>query len=144
MPIEVRCNAGHTLKVADTWAGRTGRCPVCKALVQVPAPARTPAVEGPRSGSTELAEIKDQGLGGEVSGSKFEVSSSTYEVQGPRSKDQGHGSDVSRPTLQVAAPKPPALPPPLPVIKAGLGGEVLNATGLGVQAPLIRAAVDDV
>jgi hypothetical protein len=36
MSIQLICPSGHTLTVADAWAGRAGRCPVCKAVVQVP------------------------------------------------------------------------------------------------------------
>ena len=38
MSIKVVCPNGHTLKVKDGLAGRTGRCPVCKARVKVPQP----------------------------------------------------------------------------------------------------------
>jgi hypothetical protein len=38
MPIVVVCPNGHSLKVKSSLAGRTGRCPVCKALVKVPNP----------------------------------------------------------------------------------------------------------
>lgn len=47
MSIQLTCPTGHTLTVADAWAGRTGRCPVCKAVVQVPAlpsPPSTPTL----------------------------------------------------------------------------------------------------
>jgi hypothetical protein len=38
MSIEVRCPSGHKLKVKDSMAGVTGRCPICKAVVIVPIP----------------------------------------------------------------------------------------------------------
>lgn len=38
MSIEVKCPNGHQLKVKDSMAGVTGRCPLCKAVVQVPKP----------------------------------------------------------------------------------------------------------
>jgi hypothetical protein len=38
MSIEVTCPNGHRLKVKDSMAGVTGRCPVCKGVVQVPKP----------------------------------------------------------------------------------------------------------
>jgi hypothetical protein len=38
MSIEVKCPNGHKLKVKDSMAGVTGRCPVCKSLVHVPKP----------------------------------------------------------------------------------------------------------
>jgi len=36
MAIHVVCPNGHTLKVKDDCAGKTGLCPVCKARVKVP------------------------------------------------------------------------------------------------------------
>jgi len=36
MAIEFKCPNGHKLKVKDASAGKTGRCPVCSALVRVP------------------------------------------------------------------------------------------------------------
>ena len=38
MGIHVRCPQGHVLQVSDGLAGKVGRCPVCKSLVQVPVP----------------------------------------------------------------------------------------------------------
>jgi len=38
MSIDVVCPNGHRLHVKDRLAGRTGRCPVCKARVKVPRP----------------------------------------------------------------------------------------------------------
>jgi hypothetical protein len=38
MSIEVKCPNGHHLKLKDSMAGVTGRCPLCKALVSVPTP----------------------------------------------------------------------------------------------------------
>ena len=36
MSIRVVCPNGHTLKVKNSLAGKTGLCPVCKARIQVP------------------------------------------------------------------------------------------------------------
>jgi RNA polymerase subunit RPABC4/transcription elongation factor Spt4 len=36
MAIQVTCPNGHTLKVSEEMAGKTGLCPVCKAKVTVP------------------------------------------------------------------------------------------------------------
>lgn len=36
MSIDVVCPNGHTLKVKDKYAGKTGRCPHCQMPVQVP------------------------------------------------------------------------------------------------------------
>ena len=38
MSIEVTCPNGHTLKVKDSLAGKSGLCPQCKAPVDVPEP----------------------------------------------------------------------------------------------------------
>lgn len=38
MSIVVVCPNGHSLKVSEDCAGRTGRCPICKAKVEVPRP----------------------------------------------------------------------------------------------------------
>ena len=45
MPIEIRCQCGKRLKAPDNLAGRTVSCPSCKAAIQVPALAATPADE---------------------------------------------------------------------------------------------------
>ncbi|MDZ7616518.1 MAG: hypothetical protein U1E05_05895 [Patescibacteria group bacterium] len=37
MAIRVLCPNGHVLQVRDDLGGRVGRCPACKAIVQVPA-----------------------------------------------------------------------------------------------------------
>ena len=42
MSIEVKCPNGHHLKVKDSMAGVTGRCPLCKSLVHVPKPEPPP------------------------------------------------------------------------------------------------------
>ncbi|MEE8453048.1 MAG: hypothetical protein V3R99_14075 [Thermoguttaceae bacterium] len=36
MSIRVVCPNGHTLKVQDSFAGKVGLCPTCKARVEVP------------------------------------------------------------------------------------------------------------
>ncbi len=36
MSIQITCPAGHSLKVSDGWSGKAGRCPICKAMLQVP------------------------------------------------------------------------------------------------------------
>jgi len=36
MSIRVVCPNGHTLKVRDSFAGKVGLCPTCKARVEVP------------------------------------------------------------------------------------------------------------
>jgi hypothetical protein len=40
MSIAVDCPNGHTLKVKDKYAGKTGRCPYCRARVEVPDPSQ--------------------------------------------------------------------------------------------------------
>jgi hypothetical protein len=41
MSIRVNCPNGHPLRVNETLAGKTGLCPVCKALVKVPEPMQS-------------------------------------------------------------------------------------------------------
>jgi len=45
MGIKVSCPNGHTIKVKDKFAGKTGLCPACKARIKVP--------EIPRQGLSE-------------------------------------------------------------------------------------------
>lgn len=40
MAIKLTCPNGHTLRVKDSLAGKTGLCPTCKARVSVPEPKR--------------------------------------------------------------------------------------------------------
>ncbi|NUQ65524.1 MAG: hypothetical protein HUU20_23905 [Pirellulales bacterium] len=40
MSIQVVCPNGHSLHVKEDCAGKTGLCPICKARIQVPRPAR--------------------------------------------------------------------------------------------------------
>jgi hypothetical protein len=42
MPIDVRCECGHELSVADEMAGRKGRCPTCDTVIEIPAPKGAP------------------------------------------------------------------------------------------------------
>jgi hypothetical protein len=42
MSIELKCPQGHRLKLKDSMAGMTGRCPLCKSLVHVPKPQPQP------------------------------------------------------------------------------------------------------
>ena len=44
MTIRVVCRNGHALKVSDSSAGKSGQCPVCKALVQIPLPEPDPTM----------------------------------------------------------------------------------------------------
>lgn len=39
MSIQLVCPNGHVLRVKDSFAGRKGLCPVCKAPIQVPKPS---------------------------------------------------------------------------------------------------------
>ena len=45
MSIRVVCPNGHGLRVQDASAGKTGLCPVCKALVKVPELGPQPVTE---------------------------------------------------------------------------------------------------
>jgi hypothetical protein len=41
MPIRVTCSCGYTANVPDEMAGKSGRCPKCKATLKIPASAAT-------------------------------------------------------------------------------------------------------
>ena len=45
MAIEFTCPNGHKLKVKGSSSGKTGRCPVCNALVRVPTPTQEKLTE---------------------------------------------------------------------------------------------------
>lgn len=50
MPISLKCNCGQVLKVPDTMAGKSGKCPKCQAMIKIPAttgPAK-PAEQAPK------------------------------------------------------------------------------------------------
>ncbi|MDR2441671.1 MAG: formate dehydrogenase accessory protein FdhE [Planctomycetaceae bacterium] len=36
MPIQLKCPNGHHLTAKESNAGKTGKCPVCKAVVKIP------------------------------------------------------------------------------------------------------------
>ena len=38
MSIQVECPNGHKLKIKNKYAGRTGRCPLCKSRIKIPVP----------------------------------------------------------------------------------------------------------
>ena len=38
MSIKVTCPNGHELKIKNKYAGRKGRCPMCKARIKIPVP----------------------------------------------------------------------------------------------------------
>ena len=64
MSITVTCPTGHLLHVEDKYAGRSGRCPHCHALVHVPKPGQVSEeeilaiVEPP--GATALSEQRNR------------------------------------------------------------------------------------
>ena len=45
MPIVFNCACGKTLRVPDANAGRRAKCPVCGAVVDIPAPDPEPVFE---------------------------------------------------------------------------------------------------
>ena len=45
MSIRVVCPNGHPLNIPDSFAGKTGLCPVCKARVKVPQPVQNQVLE---------------------------------------------------------------------------------------------------
>ncbi len=50
MPIRVTCSCGYSTNAPDEMAGKSGRCPKCKATLKIPgskpAPSATPASTG--------------------------------------------------------------------------------------------------
>ena len=40
MGIPVTCQAGHSFKVKEKYAGKRGRCPFCREPIQVPRPGK--------------------------------------------------------------------------------------------------------
>ncbi len=68
MAIEFTCPNGHKLKVKESSAGKTGRCPVCNALIRVPKPTAEKLTEdailgilGPHT-PTEAVEPPEKGF----------------------------------------------------------------------------------
>lgn len=56
MAIQVVCRNGHTVKVKDSLAGKTGLCPVCKVKVTVPANAALGAIGANPPSEAPLSE----------------------------------------------------------------------------------------
>jgi RNA polymerase subunit RPABC4/transcription elongation factor Spt4 len=81
MSIRVVCPNGHSLKVPDSFAGKAGLCPVCKARVKVP-----------RAGDPQLSE--DAILG----------------ILGPHESEEGGGRAPAKPA-EPKAPVETPLPP---------------------------------
>lgn len=44
MPIQLKCPNGHRLTAKESNAGKTGKCPVCKAAVSIPVLHRSAAI----------------------------------------------------------------------------------------------------
>ena len=59
MAIVMQCPKGHRLTASESNAGKTGRCPVCKAVVTIPIPQSTLLSE-----STILSILGAADLGG--------------------------------------------------------------------------------
>lgn len=67
MGIQVTCPNGHLLNVKSKYAGKTGRCPICKATVTVPSPLTDDDIveligEAPKSdpGANDSSAMNDQ------------------------------------------------------------------------------------
>ena len=56
MAIRFQCPHGHALKVDDNLAGKTGRCPRCSAMIQIPKPKPKPQPQPKDAGNGELSE----------------------------------------------------------------------------------------
>jgi hypothetical protein len=115
MSIQLTCPSGHTLTIPDAWAGRSGRCPVCKAPVQVPAVSLEcgPGAPGsPLSVSHTAALNKEPG-----SAAVQSKSEPSTRIAAPNQRLQ---SRPTAPGSPLAIPDPPVqstdTPPPLPVL----------------------------
>ncbi len=56
MPIRVECSCGQVLKVADTMAGKSGKCPKCQNVVRIPAAGGAAAANQPKSAGSAVSK----------------------------------------------------------------------------------------
>jgi len=87
MAIEFTCPNGHKLKVKESSAGKTGRCPVCNALVRVP-----------RSQAEELSEDAILGILG-----RHEPSETP--MPAPSERSPGSAGEAAADGPRLAPPK---------------------------------------
>jgi len=64
MPITFDCPCGKTLRVSDEQAGRTARCPVCRAVTAIPTNGPAPATAGGTPPQPPPAEADAAAVGG--------------------------------------------------------------------------------
>jgi hypothetical protein len=125
MSIQLTCPSGHTLTIADTWAGRAGRCPVCKAPVQVPVAVSVPPVDP----TPTPAEIRTVGAARthdsippsalEATPQKVPQRPESKPASAPRLTDRPASAPSKSVSVNVAstssdAPRASRPPPPLP------------------------------
>ncbi len=60
MGIKVMCPNGHAIKVKDSFAGKTGLCPTCKARIAVPNAPRSELSEDAILGILDAYQSKRQ------------------------------------------------------------------------------------
>jgi hypothetical protein len=61
MPIQVKCGCGRTMNAPDSYAGRSGRCSGCGAVVAVPGPVADATEPEPESRSAPVEVACDPG-----------------------------------------------------------------------------------
>jgi hypothetical protein len=63
MGIAVHCPGGHTLRIKDKYAGKSGKCPRCGAKIRVARayPINADFVENLLTGSSPKADMLDDG-----------------------------------------------------------------------------------
>jgi hypothetical protein len=132
MSIQIICPAGHTLRIADAWAGRAGRCPVCKALVEVPtAQGNEQRIEILEEATLEIR--RQSGL------------SASAMCEAPSSVEAGGLLEKAQRCDEPTAPAvPPCTPPPLPGTPFVAVGETVPDTFFSAVDTLSREAVDSV
>ncbi len=72
MSIPVTCPNGHSMKVKDTFAGKTGLCPSCRAPIKVPIPeAEKTTGDVPNPKESELSGITPEPIPETTGGSAY-------------------------------------------------------------------------
>ncbi len=99
MSLNVKCpSCRKTLKVKDTLAGKTIRCPACQAPCRIPADTPTAAPQLPRA-TSEAPMAAEARSGADGNSPVIGVESPRPEVA--RLQPQGHGQQTDRPGNQI-------------------------------------------
>lgn len=62
MPIRATCQCGHSVSVPDEMAGKRGKCPKCKEILQIPAATAKSGSGKSSSGSAQAAKPAPKGV----------------------------------------------------------------------------------